>query len=54
MASPARTLLTGATIAVVGALIGIVPRVGGIDTWKIALGLLGLALFIVAGRERQQ
>ena len=51
MRSPARTLLTGATIAVVGALVGIVPRIGGIDTWKIVLGLIGLALFFSAGRE---
>jgi hypothetical protein len=51
MASPARTLLMGGAIAVAGALVGIVPRIGGIDTWKIVLGVLGLALFISAGRE---
>jgi hypothetical protein len=45
--------LTGGTIAVVGALVAIVPRIGRIDTWKIVLGLLGLALFISAGREKR-
>jgi hypothetical protein len=54
MRSPARTLLAGAAIAIVVALIGIVPRVGGIDTWKIVLGLAGLALFISAGRESRK
>ena len=53
MRSPARTLLTGAAIAFVVALVGIVPRIGGIDTWKIVLGLLGVALFISAGREKR-
>jgi hypothetical protein len=47
----ARTLITGAAVACVAALAAIVPRIGGIDTWKIVLGLAGLALFIGAGRE---
>jgi hypothetical protein len=51
MRSPAKRVLTGAAIAIIVALMGIVPRIGRIDTWKIVLGLLGVALFIVAGRE---
>jgi hypothetical protein len=53
MHSPARTLFTGAAIAIVLALVAIVPRIGRVDTWKIVLGLLGVTLFISAGRERQ-
>jgi hypothetical protein len=41
-------------VAIAAALVGIVPRIGGIDTWKIVLGLLGLVLFFGAGRQQQQ
>jgi len=48
---PYRRLLSGGALAIVGALVAIVPRIGAVDTWKIVLGLLGVALFIGAGRE---
>ncbi len=51
MSSPARTLLSGAVVAAIVALVGIVPRIGGIDTWKIVLGLIGLALIVISGRD---
>lgn len=51
MRAPAKRVIIGVAIAIVGALIGIVPRIGRVDTWKIVLGLLGVALFISAGRE---
>jgi hypothetical protein len=54
MASPTRTLVTGAAFAIVAALVAIVPRIGRVDTWKIVLGLLGLALFISAGRDTRK
>ena len=38
--------------AVVLALPLIVPRIAHIDTWKIVLGLAGLALFVSAGLQR--
>lgn len=50
---PYKLLLGGAAVAIVAALVGIVPRIGAVETWKIVLGLAGLALFIVAGRERR-
>jgi len=46
-----KRLLTGGALAIVGALTAVVPRIGRVDTWKIVLGLLGVALFISAGRE---
>jgi hypothetical protein len=48
---PYKLLLGGAVVAIVAAFVGIVPRIGAVDTWKIVLGVAGLALFIVAGRE---
>ena len=53
-ARPYRRLLAGAAIAITGAIVAVVPRIGRVDTWKIVLGLLGVALFISAGRDRQQ
>jgi hypothetical protein len=38
-------LLGGAIVAVVFALPFVVPRIGGIDTWKILLAIAGLAVF---------
>jgi hypothetical protein len=44
-------LLSGAAVATTAALVAIVPRIGGIDTWKIVLGLIGLALIVISGRD---
>jgi hypothetical protein len=48
---PVKRLLSGGAVAIVGALVAITPRILGVDTWKIVLGLFGLALFFGAGRE---
>ena len=40
-----RNLIGGLAVAVVLALPFVVPRVGGIDTWKILLAIAGLAVF---------
>jgi hypothetical protein len=48
---PYRRLLSGGALAILGALVAITPRILGVDTWKIVLGLFGLALFFGAGRE---
>ena len=50
---PYKLLLSGAAFAIVAAFVGIVPRIGAVDTWKIVLGFAGLALFIAAGREKR-
>jgi hypothetical protein len=50
MRSQLRTLVSGAAVAAIAALVAIVPRIGGIDTWKIVLGLIGLALIVISGR----
>ena len=39
-------------VALLLALPFIVPTIARIDTWKIVLGLAGLALFVSAGRGR--
>jgi hypothetical protein len=44
-------LIAGAFIAAaLLAFMAIVPAVGGIATWKIVLGLIGLVLFVMGGR----
>ena len=42
---PTRNLVGGLAVAVVLALPFVVPRIAGIDTWKILLALAGLAIF---------
>jgi hypothetical protein len=44
MTHSSRNLLGGLAVAVVLALPFVVPRIGGIDTWKILLAILGLAV----------
>jgi hypothetical protein len=45
---------TGLASAIVIAFVLAVPTVGRVSTWKIVLGLLGLALFVAGGRHRPQ
>jgi hypothetical protein len=49
---PLRNVLTGLATAIVIAFVLAVPSIGRVSTWKIVLGLLGLALFVVGGRHR--
>jgi hypothetical protein len=51
MSPPVRTLLSGTAVATTAALVVIVPRIDGIDTWKIVLGVIGLALIVISGRD---
>jgi hypothetical protein len=52
MMRPLRNVLTGLATAIVIAFVLAVPSIGRVSTWKIVLGLLGLALFVVGGRHR--
>jgi hypothetical protein len=38
-------MVGGAVVAVALALPFVVPRIAGIDTWKVLLALLGVAVF---------
>ena len=44
----------GVVVAVALAVLVGVPRIGGIDTWKWALALAGLALFVWGGLSDRQ
>jgi hypothetical protein len=44
--------LPAVLIAATGALLLAVPEILGIATWKWALGVLGLVLFVAGGRRR--
>ncbi len=54
MTPPLRNVLAGLATAVVIAFVLAVPRIGRVSTWKVVLGLLGLALFVVGGRHRSE
>jgi hypothetical protein len=45
MTQPVRNLAGGLAVAIVLAAPFVVPRIGGIDTWKILLAMAGLAIF---------
>jgi len=45
----ARNFAGAIAVAVLLALPLVMPTIGRIDTWKVVLGLAGLALFISAG-----
>lgn len=51
MGLPMRTIIIGALTAAALAFVVAVPSVGGISTWKYILGAIGLALFVLAGRN---
>lgn len=48
----ARNLAGGLVVAVLLTVPFVVPRIAGIDTWKIVLGLAGLALFVSGGMTK--
>lgn len=50
--SPTVRMTVGILLAAAAAVLAIVPTIAGISTWKVLLGLVGLALFIIAGRDR--
>jgi hypothetical protein len=41
----------GLVVAIGIAFILAVPRIGTVSTWKIGLGVIGLAIFVLAGRH---
>ena len=47
---PGRTLAAGLGVATVMALTMAVPTVGTLSTWKIVLGVIGVVIFVRAGR----
>jgi hypothetical protein len=44
----------GILVAAVAALLALQPTIGGISTWKVVLGVIGLALFVIAGFDRKR
>jgi hypothetical protein len=39
--------------AIVIAFVLVVPRIGTVATWKVVLAAAGLAVFVLAGRDRR-
>jgi hypothetical protein len=44
----------GVLVAVAAVTLAVVPTIGGISTWKVVLGVIGLALFVMAGFDRKR
>jgi hypothetical protein len=44
----------GVLVAVAAVTLAAVPTIGGISTWKVVLGVIGLALFVMAGFDRKR
>lgn len=51
--APLVRLSLGILVAIVAAILALVPAIGGISTWKIVLGMIGVALFVIAGLDRK-
>ena len=47
-------LSLGILVALVAAILVLEPIIAGISTWKVVLGVLGLALFVMAGSDRKR
>ena len=52
--SAGRNLAGGVGVAVSIALVASVPAIGGIATWKIVLGAIGLGLILISGFSRSR
>jgi hypothetical protein len=48
-----RNIVFGVGVAIVIAFVQVVPRIATVATWKVVLGAAGLALIILAGRDRR-
>jgi hypothetical protein len=44
-------LVAGLAVAAAAALTIAVPKIGSLSTWKVVLGVIGLAIFVWAGRQ---
>ena len=51
MWSPLARMAAGIVVALAAVALAVVPTIGGISTWKVVLGVIGLALFVIAGRR---
>jgi hypothetical protein len=47
-------LTLGILVALIAAMLVLQPTVAGISTWKVVLGVVGLALFVMAGFDRKR
>jgi hypothetical protein len=47
-------LLVGILVALAAVTLALKPAIGGISTWKVVLGVIGLALFVIAGFDRKR
>ena len=43
----------GILVAAGAAILAVEPTIGGISTWKVVLGVVGLVLFVLAGFDRK-
>ncbi len=43
----------GILLAVAAVILVLAPTIGGISTWKVVLGVIGLVLFVMAGFDRK-
>ena len=43
----------GIVVAVGAVTLAVAPTIGGISTWKVVLGVVGLVLFVLAGFDRK-
>jgi hypothetical protein len=50
---PLARVSLGILLAAVAAILALVPTIGGISTWKVVLGVIGVALFVIAGFDRK-
>jgi hypothetical protein len=49
-----RNIVFGVGAAIVVAFVLVVPRIGTVATWKLVLAVAGLAVFVLAGRDRSK
>ena len=47
-------LSVGTLVAFGAVILAVEPTIGGISTWKVVLGVIGLALFVMAGFDRKR
>ena len=54
MRSALARLSVAILVAGAAVVLAVVPTIGGISTWKVVLGVIGLALFVAAGFDRKR
>lgn len=53
MRSAMTRMSVGILVAVGAVTLAVVPTIGGIATWKVVLGVIGVTLFVMAGFDRK-